>query len=89
MGKFAPHAKEYMTEDKDQKIRKLIMTLSSDNDSIRKEARQTLVTIGSLAVPALIDALKQKDDHVKREAVKALCEIEDPELAPMSTTLMA
>ena len=82
MGKSAPHAKENMTEDKDQKIRKLIMTLSSDNDSIRKEARQTLVTIGSPAVPALIEALKQKDDHVRRETVKALCEIEDPELAP-------
>jgi len=82
MGKFAPHAKENMTEDKDQKIRKLIMTLSSDNDSIRKEARQSLVAIGSPAVPALIEALKQKDDHVRREAVKALCEIDDPELAP-------
>jgi hypothetical protein len=43
------------------------------------------VTIGSPAVPALIEALKQKDDHVGREAVKALCEIDDPELAPALT----
>jgi HEAT repeat protein len=71
-----------MTEDKDQKIRNLITSLSSDNDSTRKEARQSLVAIGSPAVPALIEALKQKDDHVRREAVRALCEIDDPELAP-------
>lgn len=83
MGKSALHAKENMTKDRDQTIRKLIMTLSSDNDSIRKEARQSLVAIGSAAVAPLIEALKQKDDHVRREAVKALCEIEDPQVAPV------
>lgn len=82
MDKFATSAKENMTEDTGQKMRRLIMTLSSDSDSVRKEARQALVAIGNPAVPSLIEALKQKDDHVRREAVKALCEIEDPRVAP-------
>jgi hypothetical protein len=59
-----------------------MMTLSSDNDSARKDVRQSLVAIGRTAVPTLIEALKQKDDHVRRESVKALCEIGGPEVAP-------
>jgi hypothetical protein len=68
--------------DADETIRKLIMTLSSDNDSVRKDARKSLVAIGSAAVPSLIEALKQRDDNARRETVRALSEIEDPEAAP-------
>jgi HEAT repeats len=66
----------------DQSIKRLMMTLSSDNDSDRKGARRSLVAIGSPAVPLLIESLKQKDDNVRREAVKALSEIGDSEVAP-------
>lgn len=58
------------------------MGLSTDNGSARRDARQSLLAIGSPAVSALIEALKQKDDNVRREAVKALCEIGDPEVPP-------
>jgi hypothetical protein len=70
------------TENTDLNIKRLIMTLSCDNGSIRKESRQSLVTIGSAAVPSLVEALKQKDDQMRREAVKALREIEDSRVAP-------
>ncbi len=83
MPKSVPQAMEgNMTENSDQTIKELIMTLASDNALIRKAARQSLVAIGSPAVPSLIEALKQKNDHVRREAVRALSEIEDPEVAP-------
>ncbi len=77
-----PAAKESKTGDTEQTIRKLIMTLSNDTDSVRNGARQSLVAIGAPAVPPLIEALKQKDDHVRREAVKALSAIGGPKVAP-------
>jgi hypothetical protein len=71
-----------MTGDANPTIKKLITTLSSDNESIRKDAPQSLVALGRPAVPSLIETLKQTDDNVRREAVRALCEIEDPQVAP-------
>lgn len=83
MPKSLPNAaKENTTGNPEQIIKKLIMTLSNDNDSVRKDARQSLVAIGSPAVSPLIEALKQKNDHVRREAVKALSAIGDPGGAP-------
>jgi hypothetical protein len=54
----------------------------SDNGSARREARQSFVAIGSPAVPSSIEALKQKNDNVRREAVRALSEIGGAEVAP-------
>ena len=82
MPKSVPAAKEDTTGDTEQTIKKLIMTLSNDDDAVRKGARQSLVAIGAPAVPPLIEALKQKDDHVRREAVKALPAIGGPGVAP-------
>jgi HEAT repeat protein len=70
------------TGNKDQMIEGLIMTLSSNNGSARREARQSLVAIGNPSVPLLIEALKQENDNVRREAVRALSEIGGPEVAP-------
>ncbi len=83
MPKSVPKAaQENITGNTEQTIKKLITTLSNDNDSVRKDARQSLVAIGSPAVVPLIEALRQKDDHVRREAVKALSAIGDPVAAP-------
>jgi HEAT repeat protein len=70
------------TGEKDQTIEGLIMALSSDNGSVRRDARQALLAVGSPAVRPLIEALKQKDDNVRREVVRALCEIGGAEVAP-------
>jgi hypothetical protein len=70
------------TGNKDQTIEGLIMALSSDNGSTRREARKSLVAIGSPAVPSLIEALKQKNDDVRREVVRGLSEIGGAEVAP-------
>ncbi len=83
MSKFLPPtSKGNSTGNKDQTIEGLIMVFSSDNGSARREARQSLVAIGSPAVPSLIEALKQKDDNVRRGAVRTLSEIGGPEVAP-------
>ena len=77
-----PTSKGISTGNKDQTIEGLMMGLSCDNDSARRDARQAFVIIGSPAVRSLIEALKQKNDNVRREAVKALSEIGGAEVAP-------
>ncbi len=81
MPKSVPNAAKENRGNTEETIRKLIITLSNDNDSARKAARQSLVAIGGPAVVPLIEALKQKDDHVRREAVKALSAIREPGVA--------
>ena len=61
----------------------LINTLSSRKDKAREGARHTLVAMGKAAVPALIEALKNKNALMRWEAAKALEEIGDPETAPV------
>ena len=78
----SPTSKENSTGNKNQTIEGLIIALASDTGSARREARQSLVAIGSPAVPSLIEALKQKTDNVRREAVRALSEIGGAEVAP-------
>ena len=77
-----PTSKRNSTGNKDQTIEGLMMALSSDNGSVRRGARQSFVAIGSPAVPSLIEALKQKNDNLRRETVRALSEIGGPEVAP-------
>jgi HEAT repeat protein len=56
--------------------------LSSQNDAERLKARRSLVALGKVALPLLIEALQNKHDLTRWEAVKALTEIGDPESAP-------
>jgi len=60
-----PTSERNSTGEKDQTMEGLIMALSSDKDSARREARQSLLAIGSPAVRPLIEALKQKNDNVR------------------------
>ena len=64
-------------------IETLINTLSSLKDRAREGARHALVAMGKEAVPALIEALKDKNSLTRWEAAKALSEIADPETAPV------
>jgi HEAT repeat protein len=63
-------------------INNLISDLASDDDSIRKSARFSLVGIGKRAIPHLVEALRERSDLVRWEATKALAEIGDSEVAP-------
>jgi HEAT repeat protein len=63
------------------KIKALIADLRSYDGDVRQEARRTLVFIGKSAVDHLIPLLKDPDDDVRWEVVKALAEIADPRAA--------
>ncbi|HSB06612.1 MAG TPA: HEAT repeat domain-containing protein [Thermodesulfobacteriota bacterium] len=63
-------------------INNLISDLASYDDSIRRNARFSLVSIGKRTIPHLIEALRDGSDSVRWEATKALSEIGDPEAAP-------
>ncbi len=75
--------KEKAVGPKEPPIETLIKTLSSHKDKAREGARHTLVSVGKAAVPALIEALKDKNTLRRWEAAKALGEIGDPETAPV------
>ncbi len=70
-----------MQQDMSSTIQTLITALSSFNDFSRVEARKALESMGSQAVPYLIDALKHPDYLRRWEAAKALGEIKDPRSA--------
>ncbi len=63
-------------------IDELIGKLAGKSGRARENVRQRLVVIGKPAVPALIEALKQRDKLIRWEAAKTLGEIRDPIAAP-------
>jgi HEAT repeat protein len=71
-----------MQQEMNSTIKTLITALSSVNDFSRVEARKALESMGSQAVPYLIQALKHPDYLRRWEAAKALGEIKDPEAVP-------
>ena len=69
--------------EEEPRMETLITTLSSHKDKAREGARHALVAMGKVAVPSLIEALKNKNTLMKWEAAKALSEIGEPETAPV------
>lgn len=68
-------------EKLDAAIECLVSCLHSREGSIRESVRKCLVSIGQLAVPALIQALDSNHREARWEAAKALGEIGDPSAA--------
>ncbi len=69
-------------EKLDHAVQALIMVLSSRDGMLRKSARESLVAIGTPAVPALMRAIAEADKTARWEATKALGSIGDPAAAP-------
>ncbi len=60
-----------------------LMAVLADNDgSARERARRSLVAIGKPAVTPLLEALRDRHEHVRWEAAKALSQINDSAAAP-------
>lgn len=66
------------TSGSDDSISRLIIGLASSNGLARLRARHSLVSIGASAVPALTEALSDRNWRVRWESAKALTEIADP-----------
>ena len=59
----------------------LISALGDDNGLVRQRARLQLEHFGQESIPALLEALKSPNVHVRWETVQALGEIRDPKTA--------
>ena len=82
--KSAPRAKKTeTTRSSGPPLEALIKSLSSEDDGVRVNARQSLVALGKAAVAPLVEALKDENNLLKWEAAKALGEIGAPEAAPI------
>jgi HEAT repeat protein len=66
----------------DERIEGLVASLHDSNGLERQQARLALVRIGRPAVPYLIEALHDGNQHARWEAAEALAEIHDPTAAP-------
>jgi HEAT repeats len=69
-------------------IRSLIAELGNSDGTRRQQARQELVKFAAPAVPALIAALSDRNDHVRWEAAKALGRIRHPSAADALSGLL-
>lgn len=67
----------------DTHIEILIQDLASPYRVTRRQARETLVQMGSVTVAPLMEALVNPNYHMRWEAVHALGEIGDPVAAPV------
>jgi len=66
----------------DNEISKLVDALADLDGVERSAAREQLVQVGQLAVPALVSALESPSEHARWEAAKALGRIADASAAP-------
>ncbi|MFN2297660.1 MAG: HEAT repeat domain-containing protein [Anaerolineales bacterium] len=62
--------------------RMLAIGLDDGDWKRRTENREKMLTLGKAALPALLHALRDKKNHVRWHAAKALSEVHDPETAP-------
>jgi HEAT repeat protein len=73
---------ENQQQNEVHEINRLVHQLDGQNWLRSHDAREELVDIGRAAVPALIGALHDPDEHVRWEAAKALGQISDSSAAP-------
>ena len=72
-----------VTKINELKIKKLLNDLRSENTSVRHNARNELVKIGTPIIDFLIELDYSKDGNVKLEVMKALGQIADPDTIPL------
>ncbi len=70
-----------MSDSSEPNVDQLVAALAGKDGVERKKARHSLVEIGAAAVPGLIAALDDNQQHVRWEAAKTLTEIADPTAA--------
>jgi HEAT repeat protein len=70
-----------MTDTPRKDIDELVAELGSKSAVERRDARAALVRLGAAAVSPLMNALGDREQHVRWEAAKALAEIADPAAA--------
>lgn len=69
--------------DKDKEVEELIVKLKNENLEINQAAAENLVKLGRIAVPKLIETLKESDLALKGQVIFLLGRIRDKEAAPI------
>ncbi len=65
-----------------ERLEALVRGLGSDRPAERGRARATLVSMGRVVVPRLIQILGDRSGHMRWESARALVSIRDPSAAP-------
>ena len=78
-----------MTDTSDKTVEQLVAALGAKKAGERLKAYEALVNARSEAVPALLDALNDPQQHVRWESAKALAEIADPSAAERLVAALA
>lgn len=88
--KSRPRRPERVNPDAARKADALVKRLESNDIEVREEAQRALETLGTDAIPALLDALDQDpDEETKARCDAALRSIEDPDRSRLETTALA
>ena len=104
-GPAAIHRLAIELENKDQKLREtiayrlqfvgepalpgLLRAFLNEDKDISLLARNTLLEVGESAVPYLVAVLNNNNNHVRREALRALCFILEDEAEPYARVLVS
>lgn len=67
-----------MSNDTSMDLDQLVKQLSSDEMGARMQARESLVKIGSAAVPSICKLADSENDHLRWECAKTLSEFAEP-----------
>jgi HEAT repeat protein len=70
-------------------IAQLIAALESTDPLVRRDARDTLITHGTSAIPMLVSALQSPLHHVRWETLKVLEIVGDASVAPSLLSVLA
>ena len=78
-----------MSDSSQPNVDQLLAALADKDGLERQKARNSLVEIGTAAVPGLITALNDNQQQVRWEAAKTLTEIADPTAADAPSKRLA
>lgn len=84
----APRMDTQSPSQPENQLSELVANLGDKNGLVRQRARFMLVHLGKTSIPALLEALKSNNADVRTEAVKALGEFRDPQIAPALITML-
>lgn len=76
------------SSDVAERITALIHLLAEQDGSRVARARRELIAIGRAAGPALVQALRSENPRIRREVVKVLQDLRDPQAAPVLVDLL-
>jgi HEAT repeat protein len=82
------HVEVKQNQEQATSVSVLVTALGSESITIRRQARERLVAMGTAALDPLLKALCEPNDLMRWEAVKALSSMHEPAAAPALVTAL-